>query len=159
VPDVDARAGGGVVIQLAGEEADLLRSLASELVSFLGLPHDPTDPAAARLFPAAHEDPVEQQAYTELVGDELRTMKIEAAGAVRTALGDSGPASVEVDAAGVEAWLMLLTDLRLAIGERIGIDEEKMAAPLDPADPDALQMSVLHWLGWLQELILQALGA
>ena len=50
-----------------------------------------------------------------------------------------------------------LTDLRLALGTRLGVDEERMGAAVDPAGPDAAAMTVLHWLGWVQEGILSAL--
>jgi hypothetical protein len=51
----------------------------------------------------------------------------------------------------------LLTDLRLAIGTRLDVTEEKMSDDIDPDDPEAAALSVLHWLGWVQGTILEAI--
>ena len=65
-----------------------------------------------------------------------------------------GPLETSIPEDEVLAWLTGITDLRLAIGTRIDVTEEMMAADLDPKDPTAPALSVLHWLGWLQESIL-----
>ena len=57
----------------------------------------------------------------------------------------------------MSGWLATLTDLRLALGIRLGVDEERMGAEVDPSAPDAAAMTVLHWLGWVQEGIIHAL--
>jgi hypothetical protein len=57
----------------------------------------------------------------------------------------------------VDRLLALLTDIRLAIGTRLDVTEERMAAELDRDDPDAAALSVLHWLGWLQESVIAAI--
>jgi hypothetical protein len=35
------------------------------------------------------------------------------------------------------------------------VDEESMSHDVDPDAPDAVAMSVLHWLGFLQESLLE----
>jgi hypothetical protein len=55
-----------------------------------------------------------------------------------------------------EAWLVLLTDLRLVIGERQGVTDEVMERMPDPNDPDEWPLAVLHYLGALQESLVRA---
>jgi hypothetical protein len=78
--------------------------------------------------------------------------------AVSTSLGDRGGdrgSDVDIEGDALQAWLAALTDIRLAIGTRLEVDEEMMAADIDDSDPDARALAVLHWLGWIQEGILR----
>jgi len=110
--------GGGAVATLTGFEADLLRSLASQIVEllrneaavpstdldpfesmldFTGPTTAPDDPVLARLFPVAYRDDEEAagefRRYTET---ELRTGKAASAAAVIDALEEAGlPGEVE----------------------------------------------------------------
>ena len=52
----------------------------------------------------------------------------------------------------------MLTDLRLAIGARLEVTEELMSADVGPEDERAPALVTLHWLGWLQEMLLKAAG-
>ncbi len=89
-----------------------------------------------------------------MVGDDLRSQKAAAIETMRDQLGDRGPSEISVTDSDKETWLPVLTDLRLAIGTKLGVDEDKMGRPLDPTDPEAPALSVLHWLGWMQESLL-----
>ena len=112
------RRGGGVVATFSGFEADLLRSLASQLIELLrneaavpttgGDPFEalldfsgpttaPEDPVLARLFPAAYREDEEAagefRRYTET---QLRSGKADNAGALIDALEEAGlPGEVE----------------------------------------------------------------
>jgi hypothetical protein len=110
-----------------------------------------------RLYPDAFDDPTRADAYRELIGDELETRKTVALRTAEEIVGASGPIDVEVDEEQVDRLLALLTDIRLAIGTRLDVTEERMSADIDPDDPDAAALSVLHWLGWLQESMLAAI--
>ncbi len=106
------RRGGGAVATLSGFEADLLRSLASQLIELLrddaGVPTTvvdpfealldfsgpstvPEDPVLARLLPSAYREDddaaAEFRRFTEL---ELRTSKAGSAAAVVAALEEAG---------------------------------------------------------------------
>lgn len=112
------RRGGGAVATLSGFEADLLRSLASQLVELLrdqaavpsgsvdpfealldfsGPVDEPEDPVLARLFPSAYRDDEEAAGeFRRFTETELRTGKAASAGAVIDALEEAGlPAEVE----------------------------------------------------------------
>lgn len=112
------RRGGGAVATLSAFEADLLRSLASQLVELLrdqaavpsnagdpfealldfsGPVTEPEDPVLARLFPSAYRDDEEAASefrrYTET---ELRSGKAATVGAVIDTLEEAGlPPQIE----------------------------------------------------------------
>lgn len=147
----------GATLSLDELESALLRRLTGEMRALLTGRHAAGDPVWERLFPAAYEDPEDQAAYVELIGDDLTKEKLDALDSVSTAL-EEGPVEVTLRGEDLERWLACLTDLRLAIGMRVDVDEERMGAEVDPADPDAQALTVLHWLGWVQEGLLRSLG-
>lgn len=151
-------AGDAATVRVAfeAEEADLLRRLAAEMRSLLGAAHGRRDRVVGRLFPDAYEDASEAAAYRDLTAADLRDAKLAALAKIDDVLGDAGAVDATIPAPEVEAWLTALTDIRLAIGTRIDVTEERMAADLEPDHPDATAIAVLHWLGWVQELLLDA---
>jgi hypothetical protein len=159
MPEFHPLSGGGVRIVLDEDEARILRGLAEELRSVLAGAGPADDPVVERLFPAAYEDPFEEESYRDMVAGDLEQEKIAGLDAVTAALGGDREADVALGADDVPGWLATITDLRLALGTRLGVDEERMGAEVDPRSPDAAAMTVLHWLGWVQEGILHALQA
>jgi hypothetical protein len=123
--------GGGAVATFTGFEADLLRSLASQIVEllrneaavpstdldpfeslldFTGPTTAPDDPVLARLFPAAYRDDEEAAGeFRRFTETELRTGKAASAGAVIDALEEAGLPS-EVDEIGLMIDVELDTD-------------------------------------------------
>lgn len=154
MPDFRTSPGGATVV-LDEIESALLRQLTAELRALISGRRRRKDPVRDRLFPAAYERPEDESAYQEMTAGDLESEKLRALDAVSTALGD-GPNEVELAGDDFSTWLACLTDLRLAIGTRLNVDEERMAAEVDPRDADAQAISVLHWLGWLQEGLLRA---
>lgn len=146
---------GAVTLVLDDVESLLLRQLAAELRALLAADHEQDDHVLDRLLPDAYEDPEDERAYKDLVGDDLVREKLRALDVVSTALGDDGT-EVTLQGDDFSAWLACLTDLRLAIGMRLDVDEERMAADVDPRGPDAQAMTVLHWLGWIQEGLIRS---
>lgn len=151
-------AGEGLRLELDRTETGLLRELAQEMQVLLEAEIPRSDPVARRLMPAAYEDRAEQARYEEVVGDSLRTAKAESLAAMERALGSGGPVAIELSGDELAAWLSVIADLRLAIGTRLEVTEEVMAGDVDPSDPNAPALSVLHWLGWLQESMVEAAG-
>jgi Domain of unknown function (DUF2017) len=146
--------GSAPVLKLDAQERELMRQLLAEMRTLLEADLPRADDVTRRLFPDAFEDPKEAAEYRELVGDELRAGKLAAVEAVDGALGDDGAAEVSLEPSQVHGLLSVLTDMRLAIGTRLGVTEETMQTEVDPSDPDAPALSVLHWLGWVQESVL-----
>jgi hypothetical protein len=157
MPEFVPLPGGGARLVLDADEAALLRQLAGELRSLLADAGPPDDPVVERLFPAAYEDPLDEESYRDIVGGSLEQEKIAGLETIEAALHADLPADVALGPDDVGAWLASLTDLRLALGTRLGVDEDVMGAEVDPGDPQAASLTVLHWLGWLQEGILRAL--
>jgi Domain of unknown function (DUF2017) len=157
VAEIRRDATGGVRFELEEYEADLMRQLLGEMRTLLEADIPPSDAVLKRLFPDAFEDEREASAYRELIGDELHDRKIAALGTARETMGTSGPVSAALDDEQIDRWLALLTDIRLAIGTRLDVTEERMAAGIDSNDPDAAALSVLHWLGWIQESMIAAI--
>ncbi|GAA4811017.1 DUF2017 domain-containing protein [Nocardioides caeni] len=170
-------------------EADLLRSLAGQLVELLhnesavvrtemdplealldfsGPTTEPDDPVLQRLFPSAYRDDDEAagefRRYTE---GTLRDGKARAAAAIIDALEEAGlppepdediTIDVELDDELALTWLRSLTDLRLAFGTRLGVEEgdEDFWESLPDEDPRAQAHHVYDWLGFLQETLVRS---
>jgi hypothetical protein len=152
-----AHAGDALELQLEEHEASLLRQLAGETRTLLEAEVPREDPVVARLFPEAYDDPVQAKSYDDMVGSELRREKLRALGEVSESLGPSGATTVRLTDDLTSAWLAWLTDVRLAVGTRLGVTEETMGDEIDPDSPEAPAYSVLHWLGWIQESIIERL--
>ena len=148
---------GEVRLELEEHEADLMRQLLGEMRTLLEADIPPSDAVLKRLFPDAFEDENEANAYRELIGNELHDRKIAALATAQETVGSTGPVNAGLDDEQVDRWLALLTDIRLAIGTRLDVTEERMAAGIDSDDPDAAALAVLHWLGWIQESMIAAI--
>lgn len=151
---VDPGPGGAVEVRWEEYEVQLLSGLMDEMKLLLEADIPKSDSVISRLFPDAYDEPDDARAFNELVGGELSETKRAALATARDTLSENRASWSREEA---EAWLTLLTDLRLAIGTRLDVDEETMASDLDPDSPDAAALSVLHWLGWVQESVLAAM--
>lgn len=144
----------GVRLILDETEAELLTRLTNELRGLLRSGRiDRGDEVYDRLFPSAYETPKDERAYRDLIGDDLETHKLEALDTVSAAVAKS---DITIEGEDFETWIQCLTDIRLAIGTRLDVDEERMAAPVSNLDPDAPSLQILHWLGWITEGLIEA---
>jgi hypothetical protein len=158
------RRGDHLVARFAPDEVNVLRRVAAEVVALLTDEFDRGDPVVDRLFPDAYPQlPEDSEEYRRLTEGELKTSKIDQAGAILAALPSSGGGEVALDAEAAEAWLRALNDVRLALGVRLKIaDETVLASEMDEAvltDPTSsrvFQLSVYAYLGYLQESLLEA---
>jgi hypothetical protein len=182
---------GGVVATFSGFEADLLRSLASQLVELLrnerATPHEedplerlldfsgpttePDDPVLARLFPTAYQHDEEAAAeFRRFTEGTLRDNKASAAVLVIETLEEAGlpdqlgeeeiTVDVELDHDAALTWMKSLTDVRLALGTRLGVeqDDEELWLALPDDDPRAHVYDIYQWVGYLQETLVEALS-
>src|SRR5262245_15798054 len=100
------RDGGHCVARFAPDEVTVLRKVASEVVGLLTEGFDHEDPVVSRLFPDVYpEQPAESTEYRRYTEGDLKTAKIDQAGAVLAALPSSGGGDVRLDAESAEAWL------------------------------------------------------
>ncbi|WP_028656064.1 DUF2017 domain-containing protein [Nocardioides sp. J54] len=173
-------------------EADLLRSLAAQLVELLhnesavaaterdplealldfsGPTTEPEDPVLRRLFPSAYREDAEAAAeFRRFTEGGLRDGKARAAATVIDTLEEAGlPAEpldeelaidVELDDETALVWLRSLTDLRLALGTRLGVeeDDEELWYSLPDEDSRAQAHHIYEWLGFIQETLVRSVG-
>ncbi|USQ75229.1 DUF2017 family protein [Ornithinimicrobium cryptoxanthini] len=143
-------------------------------------PEEPSDPALRRLLPAAHRTDAEQAAeFRRLTEHTLRSRKAAnlatAITALSQALPDEGdhepdePVQLALDAGQARAMTMALTDIRLILGERLGMrteeDSERLheefervlqgEGEMDPATVQ--QMAYYDFLTWVQESLTGAM--
>lgn len=152
------RARGSVKVSLEEEAADLLRSLVRQYQELLEGDHEPGDRIMERLFPPASDDSEVDKKFRDLSVEDLGKHKRETVETAITCLGEDGPWTQTLAPQQSESWLVLLTDIRLAIGTRLDVTEEHMNLPVDPDDPSQWPMAVLHYLGALQESLVAALS-
>jgi uncharacterized protein DUF2017 len=147
----------GVLIELTPMERRLLATL---LTQYDELVHDQldetdlsSDPALARLFPNAYPDDDEAAAeFRRYTRDGLVERKTANSGLISAALtGASDDGRLTVDRDDAEHWLPALTDLRLVLAERLGIQRDD-----DPLPENELA-DVYQWLGELQWSLVEAL--
>jgi hypothetical protein len=121
------------------------------------------DPALDRLLPTANRQDDEVAAeFRRLTETGLRQRK---AAALQTAADLlRGDDKLRLDAGQARAVLTALTDVRLVLGERMGLrtDEdvevlEAAAQDLDPDDPLGYALAVYDFLTWLQETLASAM--
>ena len=121
------------------------------------------DPALDRLLPTANRQDDEAAAeFRRLTETGLRQRK--AAGLALAASLLRVEDKVVLDEASARAFLTALTDVRLVLGERMGLrtDEdlealEAAAGELDPDDPLGYALAVYDFLTWFQETLASAM--
>ncbi len=148
---IQALQDGGYRVRLERRERELLDLLAAELEQLV----TSDDPAVARLFPAAYrDDPAADEEYRRLTRSSLADGRLRA---LRT-LRETSSAD-ELDEAAADAWCVALNDLRLVLGERLGVTEELYESGIDERDPRAPELAFYGWLTWLQASLVDALAS
>jgi hypothetical protein len=171
-----------VIASLTSQVVELLRDrngesqsdpdpLAGELGLAGGPSLPPDDPVLQRLLPDAYRDDADESAeFRRFTERSLTSAKVANAEAVLASLKDAGldeidpegeeTLEVELDADAVQSWLRTLTDIRLSLAVRLGIDEEEDAMLLARSEDEAVvAMTELYdWLGYVQETLVTALS-
>jgi len=146
-----------------------------DLVASMGMPsfqeatdprlEGPRDPALERLLPPAHrEDEAVAAEFRRLTEQGLRERKTANLTTAVDALRDADGDKVVLSGAQAQALVVALTDVRLLLGERLGLrtddDAEELAQRLDDADQDdpaMLLAAYYDFMTWLQESLTQSL--
>ncbi|HKX65773.1 MAG TPA: DUF2017 domain-containing protein [Intrasporangium sp.] len=123
------------------------------------------DPALDRLLPDAHRgDDAVAAEFRRLTEEGLRQRKSANLDIAMERLAAASDDQVALDEAQAPAFLMALTDVRLLLGERMGMrteeDAERLHADMeviDDDDPLGYAMAWYDFLTWLQETLTQAL--
>ncbi|WP_109474775.1 DUF2017 domain-containing protein [Ornithinimicrobium cavernae] len=143
-------------------------------------PQEPSDPALRRLLPPAHRTDSEQAAeFRRLTEHTLRSRKAANLATAITALAEAlpedgdhepdEPVQLALDADQARALTMALTDIRLILGERLGMTTEEDSERLHEefarslegeGEMDAAtvqQMAYYDFLTWVQESLTGAM--
>jgi hypothetical protein len=122
-------------------------------------------PVVERLFPDVYgNDPAQAADFRQYTEGDLKTGKIDQAGAILAVLPSNGGAVVRLDAEAAEAWLRALNDVRLALGIRLEVrddtdllEELDEAVMRDPTSSRVRQLTMYKYLSVLQESLLEAI--
>ena len=148
-----------------------------DLVASLGVrqPEDPgladpqasRDPALERLLPSAHRgDPAMAAEFRRLTEQGLRERKTANLATAIVALRAPDGDKVRMNLEQAQATVVALTDVRLLLGERLGLrtdeDADDLQDRLEAAsedDPELFLAAYYDFMTWLQESLTQALMA
>lgn len=134
----------------------------ASLIGMTGPALPPEDPVLARLLPDAYlGDPVEAGEFRRFTEQSLSAGKVANARTVIESLEAGGldvgdkKVEVELDEGQVMSWLRCLTDIRIALAVRLGIETEEDAERLAESDDEATVAmgDVFDWLGFVQETL------
>ena len=175
------REGDVVVLGLAPKERTVLASLAASLAEMLepsgtaaaesdplaalvgmssnGPIDKPDDPALRRLLPDAYADADGAAEFRRFTDADLRAEKVANLRRILDgAAASGGVVRIELDE--VDGWLAGLNDIRLVLGERLDMTEEREhLEQLDAGDPRVPLLAAYDWLSEMQEWIVQLLLA
>ncbi|MEJ1229454.1 MAG: DUF2017 family protein [Galbitalea sp.] len=153
----------GISATFDAQEAGLLADLATQVATLItGRGDGAGDPVLRRLFPAAYRDD-EQNAeeFRRFTEEELADDKVGNALSIASTLttpardgAKDDRVRVTLDDAAAFAWLRSLTDIRLALATRLGIETEESVPPTD--DESRYTFAVYSWLGELQYSLVRA---
>ncbi len=168
--------GGRVLLRLEPVERMLMLSLCEQIIELVSPPDidpdadplavavgideqalTPDDPVLLRLFPEAYdEDPAAAADFRRFTERDLRQTKLNHAHTVQDCLERSGEKVLFPLSLG-PSWLGFMNDVRLALGERIGIDDDfhEEVAELPEEDPRLAMVGVYDWLTYLQDSLVQ----
>jgi hypothetical protein len=138
-------------LDLAPDERRIVRELCEDLRPLVA----DADEGVARLFPSAYRDDAEASAeYDALVRPSLVSGRLRA---LDTVIETADASKLAFDH--VESWCGALNDVRLVLGERLGVTEELYETGIDRRDPRAPELALYGWLTWLQGEFVEALTA
>lgn len=143
------RRGSVIERRFTSAERRMLTNLATGVVTAMESP-EPADPVVARLLPTTYPDDADAEA--EFAGaTRSRLAEGKAAGARRLAddLAAAPGGVLRLDEQGAVAWLKALGDLRLALAQRVGVDEVQRSVHTP-------QGMLYAWLTWLQGSLVEA---
>lgn len=139
---------------------------ADDQVQLAGGVPAPRDPALDRIFPTANrEDDQIAAEFRQLTEQGLRARKTANLDMAIDALAHLEDQKVSLDQAQAVALVIALTDVRLVLGERLGLKQdddldliEEQVSSLEEDDPAVYALAVYDFLTWLQETLAHALA-
>jgi hypothetical protein len=156
---------GQVTARFESREADLLAQLARDTGALLAgadqVAEPSTDPALLRLLPNAYPDDAEASAeFRRFTAAGLAERKVQNSEIVANSLTNpkGSRVTVQLDPQGVQAWLRTLTDIRLVLASRLGIEHDGDLGFRGNAS-NRHRALIYSWVGYVQESLLHALNS
>jgi len=141
---------GDFQVRLPESERAILRSTAAQLREIL--PSE--DPWVRRLFPPAYaDDPAGEEEYQGLVHDDLVQQRLRSLDVLEETLDRD-----RLDEDQLVAWMGSINDIRLVLGTRLDVTEDDRGDEVPDDHPEAQLQAVYHYLGWLEEQIVESLA-
>jgi hypothetical protein len=169
-PAADPDNGGGdefdrIVAGLGGIGMGVSLSASDQVAELSGSVPQPRDPALERIFPTANRQDDQLAAeFRRLTEDGLRARKAANLTTAISALAAIEDQKVALEQPQALALLIALTDVRLVLGERLGLKQdddmellEEQVSGLEDDDPAVYALAVYDFLTWLQETLAHAL--
>jgi hypothetical protein len=140
-------------LRLAAQERDAVATFVGQLRELLTSQDPSSDPAMARLFPAAlPDDVVANLEFEEHHGHDLLLGKLEAIDTVEATLQRD-----ELSEEEMLAWLGSLNSIRLVLGTRLSVTEESTERDFADDERSAELFEMYRYLTWLEGWIVEAL--
>jgi hypothetical protein len=137
------------VAEFAAVEVSLLAQFLDELDALVQEP-DLTDPLAQRLFPAGYRDDPDAAAdFRSLTQLSLAQERRDRYACCRRELPPGG-GRLAFDADSANRWLLVLNDMRLALGTRLGVTADGFAESADEDQEQGARIAY-HWLTAMQD--------
>jgi hypothetical protein len=131
-----ARRDGTIQLDLDVVIREVVARACTELRELLDAGTD--DPALRRLFPVAYtDDPDRERAYEQLVRDDLLDSRLAALDEV-VATVDAATISAEQ----AQRWMTALNAVRLTLGTKLDVSEDRDPTDIDEDDPRLPQLLV-----------------
>ncbi len=165
----------GQVVELLRDRNGVSESEPDPLFEQVGLGgplYPPEDPVLKRLLPDAYrDDPEDAAEFRRFTEQSLSAAKVRNAELMIDSLIDGGLSfddedlestkqiEVELDPEAVQAWLRSLTDIRLSLAIRLGIENDEDVMLISSSDDEATVAmgEIYDWLGYVQESLVGAL--
>jgi hypothetical protein len=141
-------------VRLSPQERDAVATFVTQLRQLLTSEDPSSDPAVARLFPAAFPDDVMANLeYEQGHGHELLLAKLEALDTVEATMGKD-----EITEDELLAWLGSLNSIRLVVGTRLDLTEDSNERDFGDDEQAAGLFEMYRYLTWLEGWIIEALS-
>jgi len=146
---------GRFALRLGAKDREAIVAFTAQLRQILVNESASSDPAVARLFPAAHPDDIFRNLEFERThAGSLLAGRLEALDVVeRTAQAE---VLTEDE---LLAWLRSLNALRLVLGTRLDVTEDSTEADFAASDEAAGAFDLYGYLTWLEAAAVEALSA
>jgi uncharacterized protein DUF2017 len=151
------RVKGALAVELTEAESTLLEQFLDQLTVIVDEP-DAGDPLVQRLFPAGYrDDAAAADDFRSLTQSSLQQERRDRYLQCQDELPAGGGRLVFSDDS-AQRWLVVLNDMRLALGTRLGVSSEPFEDS-GPDDDDWGARLAYNWLTGFQDNLLSRIGA